>query len=306
MGSIFVRAWRLLFGIVVANATGMLLFFVTYKVLPRASILITLPNLVLVPACMGIVAAWIWRPLDLGIGWTILHSLSATVVGVGLAMTVFREGAICIIIVSPLLYYGFLAGALVGRLWFRRNRDRLNALAAPVLALLALAEPRFRNPVTSVVQDEMLIMAPPGKVWPHVLEFGNIPEPPRYWLFRLGLPYPTRTTNSGNFVGAKRACVFSEGAVFQERIAQLTKEKVLTFDIFEMPPDPELLGHLDATRGEFELRDNEDGTTTLIGRTWYLLNVRPGWYFDWWTHEIFRAVHLRVMRNVKQLAEASP
>ena len=44
--------------------------------------------------------------------------------------------------------------------------------------------------------------------------------------------------------------------------------------------------------------------TTLIGRTWYTLHVRPAWYFDGWTHDIFSAVHLRVMRNIKTLAEA--
>jgi hypothetical protein len=59
-------------------------------------------------------------------------------------------------------------------------------------------------------------------------------------------------------------------------------------------------------RGQFELQDNGDGTTTLTGRTWYSLHVRPAWYFDWWTHDIFRAVHLRVMRHIKHLAETQP
>jgi len=33
------------------------------------------------------------------------------------------------------------------------------------------------------------------------------------------------------------------------------------------------------------------------------LHVRPRWYFDLWTSDMTRAVHLRVMRHVKQLAE---
>jgi hypothetical protein len=87
-------------------------------------------------------------------------------------------------------------------------------------------------------------------------------------------------------------------------VAELEPGKVLTFDIVESPPDPELLGHLDAHRGQFELRDNGDGSATLIGRTWYTLHVRPAPYFDWWTHQIFGAVHLRVMRHIKQLSES--
>jgi hypothetical protein len=143
-------------------------------------------------------------------------------------------------------------------------------------------------------------------VWPHVLAFKPIPDPPGYWLFRIGLPYPMETTNAGDFVGAHRSCQFSGGAAFEERIAEIEPQRRLTFDIVEMPADPELLGHLDAHRGQFELHDNGDGTTTLIGRTWYSLHVRPAWYFDWWTHEIFGAVHMRVLRNIKRLAEIQP
>ena len=108
----------------------------------------------------------------------------------------------------------------------------------------------------------------------------------------------------GNERFADRACKFSGDAVFKEKIAEFVPERLLTFDIIESPPDPELLGHLDAHRGQFELRDNGDGTTTLIGRTWYSLHVRPSSYFDWWTHDIFRAVHLRVMKHVKRLSES--
>jgi len=174
------------------------------------------------------------------------------------------------------------------------------------LVLVVLAEIAWRGPHHSVVVDEIQIVAPPSAVWPHVLAFEPIPSPPDYWLFKLGLPYPTETTNGGNHVGADRACRFSGDAVFRERIVEFEPLRRLTFDIVESPPDPELIGHLDAHRGEFELRDNGDGTTTLIGRTWYSLHVRPAIYFDWWTHQIFGEVHLRVMRNVKRLAEARP
>ena len=51
-------------------------------------------------------------------------------------------------------------------------------------------------------------------------------------------------------------------------------------------------------------RNNGDGTTTLVGRTWYTLHVRPAPYFDWWTHDILSAVHLRVMEDIRRRAEA--
>ena len=46
----------------------------------------------------------------------------------------------------------------------------------------------------------------------------------------------------------------------------------------------------------------DDGTTTLVGTSWYTLHVRPLWYFDLWTSDMTRAVHLRVMRHVRRLA----
>jgi hypothetical protein len=57
------------------------------------------------------------------------------------------------------------------------------------------------------------------------------------------------------------------------------------------------------TAGSFSSANNGDGTTTLFGTTWYSLHVRPGWYFELWTQHVFSAVHLRVMRHVKRLAE---
>ena len=323
------RTKRLLLGMVAGNAVGLFFcalvyglvlmgpnslytsFIKTIEAITGLKLLsgiwvASLPSLFLVPFCIGVAASWIWKPLDLKVGAVLLHSLTCTAISILIAVLVFREGAICVIIVSPVLYGGIAAGALAGRVWFRKDRGRLNVFLAPILALAVIIEPTARAPHTSVVTDEIRIAAPPSKVWPHVLAFESIPEHPRFWLFRFGLPYPTETTNGGNFVGADRACRFSGGAVFKEKVADLDPGHLLTFDIVQMPPDPELLGHLDAHRGQFELRDNDDGTTTLIGRTWYSLHVRPAWYFDWWTHTVFRAVHLRVMRNIQRLAEQQP
>ena len=114
------------------------------------------------------------------------------------------------------------------------------------------------------------------------------------------------TTSSGDFLNAERKCIFSHDAVFKERVIELVPLEKLTFEIVESPRDPELVGHLTAHRGQFLLRGNADGTTTLAGSTWYTLHVRPLWYFDLWTQHIFRAVHLRVMEDIRRRAEVSP
>lgn len=300
------KAWRLFLGMLAGNVVGgslcALATWLADIVRPNA-VLVVYPSLVVIPLAIGLVAAWIWRPLHLSFGGTALHSLSCTLLGLGGAWLFLREGTICLLIVSPLLFVFVLAGALVGRVWFRPDRTKLNLCLLPLLALLAVREPLTRVEEPAVVSDEMLIHAPPQKVWPQVTSFPAITAVPHYWLFRLGLPRPMATTSAGDYVGAPRRCIFSGGAIFLEKVAELEPNKKLTFDILAQPPDPELIGHLTAQRGQFELRDNHDGTTTLIGRTWYVLHVRPLWYFDRWTRSIFRAVHLRVMENVREQAE---
>jgi hypothetical protein len=304
-------ALAILKGALIGNAVGAAIFGTGFLLarIPggqEAVALLGLPSIFVVPFVMGFVAARFWQGISFRIWHSLFNAFVTTCLSVSVAALFFGEGIICLILLSPLFYLAVLAGAETGRIWYRSRGDRLNAVVWPALFIIAAGEPMLRSPHEGVVVDEILITAPPERVWPHVTAFETIPAPPHYWLFRIGLPYPQRTTNDGNFIGADRACEFSGGAVFRERISGFEPARLLTFEIVESPRDPELIGHLDARRGQFELRDNRDGTTMLIGRTWYSLHVRPAWYFDWWTHDIFREVHLRVMRNVKRLAETEP
>lgn len=261
------------------------------------------PSFFLIPFVVGLVAAWIWRRISRTIAWTSLDAVLVTLVGLGAAAIVMREGVVCLVIVSPVLYVFILCGLLLGRVWFRPNYSKLRLTIFPLLALLTLGESLYHSEQQAVVTDAILIHAPPAKVWPHVLAFPEIPDAPGYWIFRLGLPYPTQTTNGGNFVGADRQCMFSNGIVIKEHVAEFVPQEKLTFDVAEQPTDPEAYGHITLHRGQFVLRDNHDGTTTLIGSSWYTLHVRPRWYFDLWTRDMTRAVHLRVMNHVKRLSE---
>ena len=79
--------------------------------------------------------------------------------------------------------------------------------------------------------------------------------------------------------------------------------KDLTFDIVHQPRDPEIMGHVDILRGQFLLKDNGNGTTTVTGNSWYKLYVFPTWYYDLWAESIVRNVHIRVMEHIKELSE---
>jgi Polyketide cyclase / dehydrase and lipid transport len=295
-------------GALVANAVGGVLlaiinWFVRANLQQDISTLVVWPSFFLLPFLIGLLAAWFWRRLNRTLGWSFLDALWVTLLGLVAAAVVLREGAVCIMIVSPALYLFILCGVLLGRIWFRPNYSNLQLTIFPLLALITLGELVYHSERKQIVTDRIVINAPPAKVWPHVLAFPEIPDPPDYWIFRLGLPYPTTTTNGGNFVGANRDCIFSNGVVIKERVAELVPNERLTFDVAEQPRDPEAYGHITLHRGQFLLQDNHDGTTTLIGSSWYTLHVRPRWYFDLWTRDMARAVHLRVMKHVKRLSE---
>ena len=299
---------HLILGLLAANAIGgALLFAITAFVGAYRehdiSALVAWPSFFLIPFLVGLISAWFWRRLNRTLGWSFLDALWTSLVGLTAAAIILREGVVCLVIVSPALYVFILCGVLLGRVWFRPNYSKLHLTIFPLLALLTLGESVYHSEEQAVIIDKILIHAPPAKIWPHVLAFPAIPDPPEYWIFRLGLPYPTQTTNSGNFVGADRQCIFSNGIVIRERVAEFVPNEKLTFDVVEQPTDPEAYGHITLHRGQFVLRDNHDGTTTLIGSSWYTLHVRPRWYFDLWTRDMSGAVHLRVMNHIKQLSE---
>jgi hypothetical protein len=300
----------LLLGIALSNALGASLLFAVVWFVGAfrgsdATALVAWPSFFLIPFLVGMIAAWCWRRLNRTIGWSFLDALWVTLVGLAAAAIVLREGVVCLVIVSPALYVFIVCGVLLGRIWFRPNYSKLQLSIFPLLALLTLGESVYHSEPQAVVTDRILIHAAPAKVWPHVLAFPEIPDAPDYWIFRLGLPYPTTTTNGGNFVGADRQCIFSNGVVIKERVAEFVPNEKLTFDVVEQPTDPEAYGHITLHRGQFILQDNHDGTTTLIGSSWYTLHVRPSWYFDLWTQDMTRAVHLRVMNHIRRLAETT-
>jgi uncharacterized protein YndB with AHSA1/START domain len=174
------------------------------------------------------------------------------------------------------------------------------------LALLAVAYDMEAGPpvYATSVADTMTINAPPEYVWRYIVSYPENDAPADYWLWRIGLPLPTRSVATAAEIGATRECRFSRGVVLKERITELVPDKVVTFDVTEQPDDPEILGHLTLDKGQLYLEPNADGSTTVIATTWYRLFVAPSVYFDWWATDIGRNVHRRVLSQVKRLAEA--
>ena len=312
------RWLRIITGLVAANLLGVAFcfaFVLLFRFMDQAglpsraqqlvgtfAVMAIWPSLVLVPMAMGIAAAYFWRSLSFSLWEYFLWWIVTSLISPFGAYFVFKEGAVCLLIGFPILFVCGFAGVLLGRL-FKAKTAAINLSIIPVLLIATLAEGKMRQDQRQVVEDRILIKAPAANVWNYLVSFPSIDTAPNYWLNAVGLPSPLATTCQGAFVGAARECIFSDGLVFKERVSEITLMRLLTFEIVEQPRDPELLGHLTLHRGQFQLIENNDGTTTLIGRSWYTLHMRPLWYFDWWTRDVTSHVHLRVMEHIKTLAE---
>lgn len=258
---------------------------------------------VVIPIGMGIVAAYFWRKLNFTTFEILLASFFITGGALLGSFLILREGVICLIMASPLLILFIMLGLMIGKILWARSNTWLGASTLPLMALMLIADAQMPHHHAAIVTDEVLIAAPPARVWRYVAGYPKIETPPRWWLWKIGLPFPVQSTSTGAFTGARRDCRFSGNVVFEEKITEVKANRALTFDVTKQPDHPEVTGHFNLDKGRFELRDNGDDTTTLRGTTWYRLHVYPSQYFDLWAESIVRHVHFRVMNHIKQLAE---
>jgi hypothetical protein len=293
---------RFFLGFIVPNLLAVLLMGLTALLKINSGYFI-FSEFIIVPMLMGMMSAWFWRDRALSKYERPLHLFFNCIIAAGLSALFLHEGAICLLIASPLVL-GFMAiGSLIGRRLFERNSDTLNVSLFAVLLFVFLVDVKSHHSYENEVSDEIIINAPPEKVWPNVVAFEPIKQENKFWLFRIGMPSPMATTVTGYYTGAGRKCIFSNGYVFGERIVTFEKNQNLTFNIIDQPRDPEIMGHIDIQRGQFLLRDNGNGTTTLTGNSWYKLYVFPVWYYDIWARSITRNVHFRVMEHIKEISE---
>lgn len=266
--------------------------------------LLIFSEFVIIPILMGIISAWCWKSINLSSRQLIGYSILNGILAIACSFIFLNEGALCLLIVSPLIFAFLITGTFVGRSMFKKNNQKLNVSIISILLLIFIVDSISDHDHENMVSDEIIIHASPAEIWEHVVAFDKIEEKENYWFFKIGMPSPMATTVSDRKLGANRKCIFSNGYIFDETIVQYDVNENLTFDIIDQPKDPEIMGHIDITRGQFLLHDNGDGTTTLTGNSWYKLHVFPIWYYDLWAESITRNVHFRVMEHIKALSES--
>jgi hypothetical protein len=227
------------------------------------------------------------------------------------------DGALCILMALPLSLVSGLMGATLGRFIARGSRTRDLPPSIAVMLILpvwaATESSSITRPIVHEVQTSVDIAAPPDLVWPHVIAFAPITEPPDL-LFRLGIAYPERADLVGEGVGAIRYCRFSTGP-FVEPITVWEPGRRLSFDVTESPAPmrelslyaglhpPHLDGILRSRRGQFRLVPLATGGTRLEGSTWYEVTMAPEAYWQVISDALIHRIHERVLDHIKNEVE---
>ncbi len=222
-----------------------------------------------------------------------------------MAIAFLHEGVICLIMAAPLIWVMHGVGYICGR-WMTalRKPKTLSMSFVPLILLVTIGETTGPVPNhAAIISDSVTVNAPASYVWKYVVDYPDNPNPPDYWMWRIGLPAPTHSVAPVQKVGAHRECQFTGGQRYEERITELEPNKKLTFAVTRQMQHPEILGHVTFDQGQIMLKQNPDGTTTLTTTGWYRLHVRPASYFDWWAGDLTRHIHARTLGYMKSLAE---
>ncbi len=298
-------------GILVSNLTGLATIGLTMlaasmpanDLSPDYSPLYVFSTFTIVPITMGLNLEIIRSKGGMEHRDKAFCSMLNLIVAYALCTVVLREGVICLFLASPLVILFHVLGVYLGSLVVRKSNRKLNSSIMPGLLTILMFDMLSPHAFHNSESDSMLIHARPEVVWQYIAAYPENREPTRYWLWKLGLPAPLQSNASSVKVGADRQCRFTGGVFAEERITDVEPCKHLAFEVVKQPDHPEAVGHFKLERGEFILRDNGDGTTTLTGTSWYELRVYPAWYYDFWVQDIVRNVHLRVMQHIKRLSE---
>ena len=266
-----------------------------------------------VPFTIGYISAYVFNARHAqSAGRTIEVALVAVVLAGGAMLVFALEGVVCIALAFPLAALLAVPGAILGRAVALRGAGPpllAGVLLAPVVVLVS---PRQRAPSHEVV-TAIDIDAPRAAVWRRVVSFPDLAESDE-WIFRIGVAAPLRARIDGTGVGATRYCDFTTGS-FIEPITAWEENRRLAFDVIaqaapmrewspytEVNP-PHLDGYFRATQGEFRLMPLPENRTRLEGRTRYVVDMFPQSYWTLPAGRLIAAIHWRVLRHIKAVAE---
>jgi len=236
---------------------------------------------------------------------------------VGIAWLVGAEGAICIVLVTPVALLASIIGGFLASTDWGQSRPMLPALAL-LPAVVAPLENRIElAPELRAVRNEIEIAAPPEVVWEHIREVRTISRAEHGDSFFnvIGFPRPLQAKLAGSGVGAVREASFEGGVLFLETVTAWQERERLAFDIRanteDIPPttlDPHVVvggRYFDVLDGEYLLEVARPGVTRVSLTSHHRLTTTLEPYAHLWSDAILSSVQERILRVIRSRCEQS-
>ncbi|MCC6460214.1 MAG: hypothetical protein IT260_07070 [Saprospiraceae bacterium] len=298
----------------------------------------SLSFLALSPAGIGFLTVLLWRPKEVpsvnaAVFRPWLTCLFLLMITVMLAM----EGTICWIMIFPFFAALSSVGGVIARsvLKYRAKKARASeddvlddldewrdpgALKTSVLLMLplvfgALEGDRSNTTQTYLVEKEVILEAPPERVWAELVRLRPIgpDEPVGAFAQLLGLPRHLRTDLDTLAVGGRRTAVYERGLVFDETILELEPMRRM---VLSVKTDPEkipptvldehiLVGgrHFSTLEDVYRLEPLPGGRCRLRLSGQYTISTPFNWYAGCWAEWLVSDVLQGVLEVVKSRSE---
>ena len=238
-----------------------------------------------------------------------------------LALTVFsvvvlREGSICVVMASPLLYMAQMFGAVTMRSicnWIWQPSATVHSLSMLPLVLMLL-DPFSSQTTHASTTNEIVINAPVAEVFQSINNIQSIQahEIQDSFIFRMGFPKPVSgmTVADAHGDGLTRQIHWQRGIYFEEKITH-SKENELLAWVYRFTPESfpkgsmddhvEIGGeYFDLQYTDYRLEKINEHQTKLILTIDYRLSTELNWYAKPWADYVlnqFSDVVLNVYKN---------
>ena len=272
---------------------------------------------VIAPCTLGFMSALLFNLFQTRkLGASILNSIIMIVVMGLLSIFFLMEGAICVLMASPILLLSAVGGTVVGYYLSRSVRNRYNlmviGLLAPILSM-SVEDKIDLQPTPQTTESSVIIDAPPQAVWEVLeqpLDFGLQENA----LFKAGITYPQSMQLVSEKEEAALHVIHSRGTS-DLPVVRFEENKEFIFQIDHTPEPmkelspvgdfdaPHLHGYFNAYLGGFSLEPLPNGQTRLSGTTFYSYKIYPAHYWEHWTEYLIDQMHLYVLNAVKTKTE---
>ena len=230
-----------------------------------------------------------------------------------------REGVVCLVLLVPLWLPSAFAGSLLTYGIRRRLHERGRLFCAALILIPVLSaqfEAQFPpQPRTYTVRREVVVDAPPERVWPLLVAIPAIsPDEGRWNVAQdlLGIPRPVAARLQRRQGRLVRIATWDSDVRFEEHVTGWQENRSMDWR-FAFPdssvreqtdrhisPDGD---HLRIERGSYRLQIAPGNRTRVSLEAEYVLRTPLNGYAAWWGGILLGGIQDNVLAIVKQRAE---